>query len=363
MTLIIFILTLVVLIVVHEAGHFFAAKLFGVRVDEFAIGFPPRIASTRRGETEYTFNLILLGGFVRIHGERAEGGKEEDPRSLANKSRWVQAMVVVAGVAMNLIFAWLLLSLAYMNGVPTVVDAPNTVGVGDARLAIVDVLPSSPAAQVGIEAGDIIKKIQTGTDTLFPGATPEEARAFIGEHQDSSIGVTVLRGTKEYMFLARPAPGIIADDLARKALGVNFAYIGMVRYAPPAALWQGGVLAVQETKMTAQGLWTFFSGLVSGDSSFTDVSGPVGIARAGTAAVADGFSTLLLFAAFISINLALINVIPVPGLDGGRLLVIGIEGIRRKPISERVNTALTAFGFALLIVLMVAVTYHDIARL
>ncbi len=362
MTLIIFILTLVALIVVHEAGHFFAAKLFGIRVDEFAVGFPPRVYRVRRGETDYTFNLILLGGFVRIHGERlSEGGG--DPRSLASRSRLVQAAVIVAGIAMNLAAAWLLISAAYMIGIPTVVDGAVAPGGAATELTIIAVLPGSPAARAGIEGGDVIESIETGTAKLPMPASPSEARAFIGGHGDESIGLTVLRGGQKKLFLARPAAGLIPDDASHKALGVEFAYVATERYAPLAALGEGAKLAAEETSLTAQGLWTFFSNLALGRANLADVSGPVGIARAGAAAAADGAGTLLLFAAFISINLALINIIPIPGLDGGRLLVLAVEGVRRKPISETLNTYLTAFGFILLIALMVAVTYHDIARL
>ena len=363
MAYIVFILILVALILVHEAGHFFAAKIFGIRVDEFAVGFPPQLFSVRRGETKYSVNLLLLGGFVRIHGERGGKGHAHDPRSLLSRSRLVQALVVVAGIAMNLIFAWLLLSAAYMLGMPTEVSSPTAVGVENVRLMISEVLPGSPAARAGIKAGDVVLSMQTGAAELAFPASPNDARAFVGAHPDESEIIKVTRGGAERIVLAKPAAGVVPDEMTRKALGVGFTLVGVMRLPAHQALATGADLAWRETAAIAQGLGTFFAGIVSGNANLSQVSGPVGIAKAGATAATEGANTLLLFAALISINLALINVLPIPGLDGGRLLVLAVEGVRRKPISERLNTIFTLIGFALLILLMVVVTYHDIARL
>src|SRR6185503_6716923 len=161
MSLVIFILALVALIVVHELGHFTVAKLFGIKVEEFGIGFPPRLIYKKVGETVYSVNLLFFGGFVRIFGED-KGQAGSDPRSFANKSRWVQAAVVAAGILCNLVFAWIILSAGYMVGLPTSVDH---IGVGDvqnAKAMIVGILPGSPAEKAKIEPGDIIVSISTG---------------------------------------------------------------------------------------------------------------------------------------------------------------------------------------------------------
>lgn len=362
MTYLAFFLILVVLILVHEFGHFAAAKLFGIRVEEFAIGFPPRIARVRKGETEYTFNLLLVGGFVRIFGEKAGEGKG-DPRSFSDRSRWIQAAIVVAGIVMNLVFAWAALSAGYMIGLRTEVDAQNRPHVQDIRLAVEDVLPNSPAQKAGVMPGDLIASVKTDGGELSATATPEEAQNFVGAHQNQPLVIAVDRAGKKFTYFATPSAGVITDEPDRKALGIAFVDIGIERLNPIQALWQGGALTWQETHDTAVALWGFAGSILHGSANLGEVTGPVGIAKTGAGAVAQGWNTAIFFMALISINLALINIIPIPGLDGGRLLFIAIEGITRRPLNDRIANAITAVGFSLLILLMIVVTWHDIAAL
>lgn len=365
MPLLIFIVILVALIWVHELGHFAAAKFFGIRVDEFAIGFPPRLLRVKYGETDYTFNLLLVGGFVRIHGEdpssaEATEGAARDRRSLANKPRLVQAGVIVAGVVMNLMVGWLALSAGYMAGMAAVPGTSVFGEVRDARATVTQVLPHSPAEKAGMMPGDTIQALQTGVQKFELPLTAENITHFIGEHQDESFVVTVSRGGVEKVFIAKPADGIA---LGKKALGINMADVGVLQLPVHLALLQGAISAKDVTVSTAQGLGIFFSRLVRGVADWSSVAGPVGIAGAGASAVQEGFAAAAFITALISINLAIINVIPIPGLDGGRLMIIIVEGILRRPVSPKIVTALSLFGFALLIMLMLVVTYHDIAKL
>jgi len=359
MFLLIFILILVALIWVHELGHFVAAKLFGIRVDEFAIGFPPRLLRVRLGETDYTFNLLLVGGFVRIHGEDP-GTAAHDKHSMANKPRLVQAAVLVAGVVMNLVFGWLALSAGYMAGAQMV---PGTAAFGEVRNAqatITQVLPNSPAQKVGLAAGDKIESLQTGAQPVKQIQSAQQATGYIAEHQNESLVVTVLRDNEEKVFVAKPEEGFAEG---KKALGVSMADVGVLQLPPHLALLQGAVSAKDMTVATAQGLGMFLSSIARGVADWNSVAGPVGIAGAGGAAVQEGFAAAAFITALISINLAIINLVPIPGLDGGRLLIIIIEAIIRRPVSPRVVNTLSLAGFALIILLMVVVTYHDIARL
>ncbi len=359
MSLLIFIAILVALIWVHELGHFTAAKLFGIRLDEFAIGFPPRLLRVRYGETEYTFNLLLLGGFVSIHGENP-GTDALDPRSMASKPRLVQATVIVAGVLMNLVFGWLALSGGYMAGMAA---APNTSAFGtvqDVRATVTQVLPNSPAEKVGIVAGDKIQSLQTGLQKLELPLNATNVTQFIGDHQNESFVVGVLRQNAEKVFVAKPEDGF-ADG--KKAIGISMADVGVLQLPPHLALVQGAISAKDLTISTAVGLGNFFSQLFRGVADWGSVSGPVGIVGAGSNAVQSGFAAAAFITALISINLAIINLIPIPGLDGGRLLVIIIEGIIRRPISPKIITTLSLTGFALIIALMLVVTYHDITKL
>lgn len=364
MALLIFIVILVVLIWVHELGHFSVAKLFGIRVDEFAIGFPPKLFRVRWGETDYTFNLLLIGGFVKIYGENPDEG-DTDPRALNHKNRGIQAAVMLAGIAFNLIFAWLALSAGYMAGLPTAVDHRGIGVVTAPEVLIQAVRPGSPADKAGIKTGDVIEKVQTGTalldvKTLHTDRQADSVQNFITAHQDDSLVIVVKRAGQDQTFLAKPEAGIVPG---RKIIGVEFGDVGTLKLSPPQALVQGAVAAKDLTVATARGLGSFFGQLFAGHADFSQVSGPIGIAGVGSQAVKAGFGTAATLAALISINLALINLIPIPGLDGGRLLIIIIEAIIRRPVPARITNALMLAGFALIVALMLLVSYHDIARL
>lgn len=364
MFILFFILILVVLILVHEFGHFIVAKAFGIKVHEFGIFFPPRIAAITKGETEYSINWLPFGGFVKIFGENYDEGKD-DPRSFVNKPRWQQAAVIVAGVAFNLLFAWLALTVGYMAGLPTSTEHRGFGVVQGAVPTVIAVLPSSPAQKAGFVEGDAIEQVQTGYETLDVKTlnTSEQAKAvtnFITTHADESVVVTVLRNGADVALLAKAESGIVPD---KKVIGVQLQDIGTLRLPPHLALVQAAMLGWDITQSTAQGLATFFKQIVTGTANFSQVAGPIGITVFGAAAIKQGFAAGVILAALISINLALINLIPIPGLDGGRFVVIVVEAIRGKPVSQNVMVKLTLAGFALLILLMLVVSYHDIARL
>lgn len=363
MFILFFILILVVLILVHEFGHFVVSKAFGIKVHEFGIFFPPRIAAMKYGETEYSINWLPFGGFVKIFGENYDEGKD-DPRSFVNKSRWQQAAVIVAGISFNLLFAWFALTVGYMAGLPTSLEHQGFGTVTNAQTMVVGVLPGSPADKAGLLVGDIVEDAQTGTTSLFPNSNASEVTKFIGNHQNESVVFKIARqgsnGTEEKEFLAKPVEGLVSG---KKAVGVELNDVGVLRLPPHLALLQGAVLGWDITSSTAQGLAQFFKQIFTGTANFSEVAGPIGITVFGAAAIKQGFAAAVVLSALISINLALINLIPIPGLDGGRLLVIIVEGIRGKPISQNVMVKLTLAGFALLILLMLVVSYHDIARL
>ena len=355
-----FILILIALILVHEFGHFIVAKAFRIRVQEFGIFFPPRLFAKRFGETEYSFNSLPLGGFVRIFGENANEAAD-NPRSFANKPRLVQAAVVVAGVFFNILFAWLAFSAGYMAGLPTSTSSDTFGEVRDARPMIVGVRPQSPAANAGLKPEDVVVSLQTGKGAATPEeATAKEIREFIAAHQDESIVLTVLRRGEEKVFLTKAEEGLIEG---RKAIGIELDDMGILQLPPQLALLQGAILTKDTTIAVAKSLGGFFSKLVRGAADFSSVAGPIGIVNFGAGAVGQGFAAAVVLTALISINLALINLVPIPGLDGGRLLIIAIEGIVRRPVPERLTTGLTIAGFALLITLMLVVSYHDITRL
>jgi len=361
MSILIFVVVIVALIVVHEFGHFVAAKLSGMRVDEFGLGYPPRaLLIGKIGETAYTLNWIPFGGFVKIFGE--DGGVGS--RAFSTRPRILQAIVLAAGITMNLIFAYVLITGALMMGTPRALSESEIATAQSVELAVANVLPGSPAALAGLVPGDSILSAEDG-HYAFRGADPATFTKFVSDgNGNTTITLSVRHsGGKEETLFARPVAGIIASDPARPALGVEVATIGIVPLSFFAALTEGASLTWEATKLTAIGLGHFFYGIFTLTADLSQVSGPVGIAGVVGSAGAQGLGNLFSIMALISINLALINLIPIPALDGGRLLFVIIESIIRRPIKPRVAQTMNAIGFVFLILLMVIVTAHDIFKI
>jgi regulator of sigma E protease len=360
MAILLFVVVLVALIVVHELGHFFAAKAFRMRVDEFGIGYPPRAIGWRKGETEYTLNWLPFGGFVKIFGEDASEGVPA-PRSFAAKPKWQQALVLVAGIAMNLFFAYLLLTLTLAVGMPRSLSEEEAVRDPEAALVVSSVMSGSPAEEAGLKPGDLIRSA-TYEGVTFSGPRSSEFTTFVA-NAPWDIELTVERAGETLTFSALPESGIIPDDLSRAALGVAISPVGTIPVPLHRAPLEGAVLTWEVTKQTALGLTHFFAGIATFSADLSQVSGPVGIAGAVGDAGASGIVPLLTLTAIISINLALINLLPFPALDGGRLLFVAIEAVTRRPIPPQLANALNFGGFALLILLMLVITASDVFKI
>lgn len=366
------VLVLVVLIVAHEYGHYIAAKLSGMAVDEFGLGYPPRaLVLGKRGETTYTLNWLPFGGFVKIRGEEefgAHGGR--DPRSFGAQNRFLQGIVLLAGIAMNLLLAYVLITVSLMLGSLRVLSPEEVASVPGAMLMVSRVVPDSPAAVAGIEAGDVITSAVEKMSAWNPGSdagsalpTPESFTTFVHGSSGNTLSVAVERDGSVRSLTATPARGLIASDPSRYAIGVEVASVGMKSFAFSDAVVEGFWLTLGAVEATARGLWSFFGSLFTLSANFSQVSGPVGIAEAVGGASAQGVASLLGLMALISINLALINLVPVPALDGGRFLFVLIESITRRPIHKRVAETAHGLSFALLILLMLVITVHDIWKL
>jgi regulator of sigma E protease len=362
--ILLFILIIFVLVLVHELGHFIVAKWCGMRVDEFGIGFPPKLFGKRFGETEYSFNALPIGGFVRIHGEDLGEVRDDALRAFSSKPKWMQALVLVAGVAMNVLLAWALFSAAYVGGIETAVD-PAAAGP-DAELAILGVLPESPAARAGIEPNDRVVALQSEAigETLAVDLTPERVAAFIEESGGAPLTVTYLRAGEEMTTTLATSDDVpVEGEPDRARIGVIMGMIEHVEYSIPAAIGAGFMDTVHGLYAIVVGVSTLLANAVMGNADFSQVAGPVGIAGLAGDASQFGLSAVLILAAFISLNLAIINLLPFPALDGGRLVMVGIEAVRRKPIRASTARAVNTFGFLFLILLMVLVTWQDILRL
>ncbi|MCI0533493.1 RIP metalloprotease RseP [bacterium] len=363
MDIIIFLIVLLVLIVSHEFGHFITAKKAGVRVDEFGIGFPPRIASMKKGETEYTLNALPFGGFVKIFGEDPDEVSKSGPessRSLVNQPKYIQAAVIAAGVFFNILLAWILISGGYMAGLPSGVEnAPAGARIAEPELTLVDVLPDSPAEDAGLKIGDRIMSVAAEKE-MEENLDPEALQNFIGRHGDDEIHIAYRRGSEEGVAVLTPVLGIVEE---KPAIGIAMDMIGIATLPPHRAFFEGAKLTWNLTDATVRGYGSFFKQIFMGDADLSQVTGPVGIVGLVGDASDFGFTYLLSFTAFISINLAVINLLPFPALDGGRLLFLAIEAVRRRPIPHKVSNTVNAAGFALLLLLMLIVTYRDILNI
>lgn len=364
MSVIIFFIVLAVLVLVHECGHFLFAKKFGIRVDEFGLGFPPKIWGKKFGETEYTINWIPFGGFVRIFGENPDEASmngSDSQRAMIHKPRWQQAIVLFGGILFNFIFAWILISIAFSSGVPASRDdyAEYSNRITDTRIAITQVNSPSPAEKAGIKAGDSIEKIVAGTIVLEKESLTVPVIKDTLTRAGNPITVFLKRGKTEVQVTVVPEKGIIEDHFA---IGIAMEDVGTMRLPVHLAVYEAGKFTLHMISEVARGLYTLVYGIVVGKPDLSAVSGPIGIAGLVGDAAKLGITYLLMFTALISINLGVINLVPFPALDGGRLFVLLIEAVRRKALQPRVINMMNTVGFVILLMIMLLVTFKDLFK-
>lgn len=328
---------LVLLIVAHEIGHFLAAKAYRLFVHEFGFGFPPRLWGRKVGETEYTVNALPLGGFVRIAGEDDDGdGKIPAERLLMNQSPWRRVVVIGAGVAVNAVLAWVLLSIVFAIGTPRVV-------------VITAVEDGSPAAAAGIVANDLVLGYASTQ------AFAEAARSRAG----ATFSFDVRRGSEQVRVETAPR---VPDDAHPGALGVSLVEGGIERSPLWRAPWDGLKAAASLAVATVAGFWDLVANLFRGTVP-SDVVGPVGIVTTAGQVSSVGLVYLVQMLAVISVNLAVLNLLPVPALDGGKLYLTVVEAITGRKMPRWLEIRLTAVTFVLLIGLMLLLTARDVLRL
>jgi regulator of sigma E protease len=360
MTAIIFLLVLAVLIFVHELGHFIFAKWNGIRVDEFKIGFGPKIISWGKGETKYGLNLIPFGGYVKIHGENPDdesiSGVDKD-RSFVNKKTWQQVIVLVAGVMFNFIFAWIIYSTVFISGVTAAPEGfeQYSANFKNERIMITTISPGSPADKVGLKIGDIIKGVNQSDKVSIT-----EVQNAINSSDGNAISIKYQRNGQDSEVKPIPVQGLVKD---KYAIGIAMSEAVDIRLPFLGAIYEGAHYTLIMIRDTAIGLYNFIINIFRGQANFSDVSGPVGIAGIVGGAAELGFKYLLMITALISINLGVINLVPFPALDGGRVLIVLIESIMRGRLKPIYANTVNAIGFVLLMILMVVVTYKDIVKI
>ncbi len=426
LTIIVFILILGVLIFVHELGHFLTARRNGIRASEFGFGFPPRIvgfqfmsgkkhedklevesiqvektdiklggneeiiketitekihrvdeivpvkkwrliwgnkdgddekerldlAEAREnqasGGTIYSLNWIPLGGFVKIKGEN--GDAKEDSDSFAGKPAWTRIKVLAAGVIMNFLFAWLLISLGLMIGAPEAVE-PNR-SDPDSKIQISEVISESPAGLMGLKVGDEILK-----DERFKNL--EDVQKYINGNKGREITLRIKRGYKILDLTGTPREEAPAGQ---GSLGIGLAETVITRYPFFEAIWRGLAATWNLIVMMILALYGIIKNLLLGQSAMVEIAGPVGIAVLTKQVTELGLIYIIQFAAILSVNLGIINAFPFPALDGGRILFILIEKIKGSPVTQKTEQMFHTIGFMLLILLMILVTFKDVAK-
>lgn len=356
-TLIIFIIVLSILIFVHEFGHFIVAKRAGMKVEEFGFGFPPRLWGIKKGGTVYSINWIPFGGFVKIFGEDGQGKK--DRRSFASAKARIRVAVVVAGVAMNFLLAVVLLSVGNAVGLRVgLIDEVQIKQAKDVKVQIIQVAASSPAEKAGLLILDEIVGFKVGGKETSVKSV-EEVQNFVSQNKGRKVTIVLRSGNqqKEKTLIPRAEP-----PAGEGALGISLATTGIIKYPWYQAVSRGAMDSVSALQVTAMGYAGIIKSFFTTGKTGAEISGPIGIAVITGQAARLGFSYLLQFVAIISINLMVLNIIPFPALDGGRLLFIGIEKLKGKPVSQKIENAVNTFGFALLILLMIYVTTKDIVK-
>jgi len=388
-TAIVFIAILGVLVFVHELGHFLTAIRNGIRAEEFGFGFPPRIFGFQKyskgnkkkwrliwgrydGDDEqeisdhkekqnkgyasgtiYSLNWIPLGGFVRIKGENGDKGNESD--SFAAKQPWVRIKVLIAGVLMNFLLAWVLFSVILTFGAPESIDPDSP--VDGAKIMISYIQPGSPAEKMGLQVGDEILKNQP----TFMVGNLSDIKSYIDANRGQEIKILVKKEGRLKEISGVPRQEVSDNE---GALGIGYDLIVTKKYPWYQAIWNGLVWMANLTWIILTTFAGIIANLFAGKKAGVEVAGPTGIYLLTKQVAAMGFIYILQLAAILSVNLGIINALPIPALDGGRILFILIEKIKGRPISQKIEQAFHTVSFILLILLMVIITiFSDIPKI
>lgn len=353
-TLISFIVVLGVLIFVHELGHFIFAKLFGVRVLKFSLGFGPKLIGRVVGDTEYVISAFPLGGYVKMFGENPDEQQidEADRQgSFAHKSVWQRFCIVLAGPVFNLLFALLLFFFLFIAiGVPRAVDTTRIGKVSE----------GSPAYTAGIKPGDVVVRIDgldaKKWDDVLEGVKKSEGKP---------VALVVRRGQEDISLVVVPkedgVKNVFGEEVERRYMigivkddEISYARVGLIQ-----AFKDACAQTWMYIYLTALGFVKIIQQVVPA----SEMGGPILIAQIAGEQMKAGWINLLYFMGLLSVNLGILNLLPIPVLDGGHLVFLTVEGIRRKPVNERAQIIAQQIGIALLGALMIFVFYNDIARI
>jgi len=344
-TIIATVFVLGVLIFFHELGHFLVAKRSGIRVDKFSLGFPPKLISKKWGETEYAIGVVPLGGYVKMAGENPDEGVTGAPDEFMSKPVWKRFLVVFAGPFMNFVLAVLILAgLFFFRGKEV------------ERVYIGSVEDSSPAAAAGIRGGDYIFSIDGIEVTTF-----QQMAEKIMPKVEEPLVISWVRGAEKYTDTV-----VTRKDFARTRTSDSVA-VGKIGVSSgpvyePLGLFASIGAGFNQTIFYVVKTFEFVAGFFSGKSRASDVGGPIFIAQIAGATARAGFDVLLEFMALLSVNLAVLNILPIPVLDGGHIMFLIGEKLKGSPLSLKVRLVAQQIGIAFFLILIILITFNDLTR-
>jgi regulator of sigma E protease len=419
LTIVVFFIVLSILVFVHELGHFWVAKKCGLTPEEFGFGYPPRaigwqklkgeklekvsetenvevrIADTElspgteliektvidakkevdrlvpftkwrtikgnaipepvegmQADTIYSINWVPIGGFVKL-GE--DDVVDADANHFNNRPIWQRALILFAGVFMNYVLAAVIFSIGFMIGMPQATnELDSSAQISNQQIQIVEVIKNSPAEQAGLVTGDVIVSINQ-----LPMTSLDAMEKFVDGHRGKELAYEIKRNNKELAIDITPE---VRQETNKGGIGVAIVATGLVRYPFFIAIWEGIKTSGHLMWAILLAFYELLKGWLTGAGVSADLAGPIGIAALTGQATRMGFIYLMQFTALLSINLAIINALPIPALDGGRLLFLLIEKIKGSPVKKEVEGTIHYVGFVLLMALVVFVTFHDVAK-
>jgi regulator of sigma E protease len=365
LTILIFIVILGLLVFVHEFGHFLMAKRAGIRVEEFGFGLPPKIWGKKIGDTEYTINWLPFGGFVRLRGEDPTDKHRDEPDSFYVKSIWQRAKVILAGVFANFVLGVVLLYIIlFMIGfkleLPLLIDHNFRFVNFEKQVAVVYVEEGSPAATAGIKLGEVVLSID---DTKINSIS--QLQQVVKEKAGNNVKLVLRETGSEKTRTIQTIPRVSPPDGG--PLGIALGELAYLQYQ---GFWQKTFSGFSQAVNIIEYSGKIFGRLIAVaitnrtvEPITSGVAGPIGIARLTSEVVSLGLVPTLQFAALLSLNLAVINVLPLPALDGGRLFFLAIEAVTRKKVYPKIEKVVHTAGLAILILLIVLITYNDVLKL